>query len=271
MARALDWETANRNDRAHKENIESATPSRKGSNIDLAKRLETAIKLIESEHWTQKKAGIQISVSSANGQCLRKDFSIQAKLKIKPIRKKGVNNIASVLLTICSIPRPPLTGLAKSIFCSPVSAHVLSGGHMKYRIFIINSDNSIDTISQKSFDDFSRRDEPALTRYAGQEIHLAMVFYTLRDKKPDQIIKIDSFRLTVKSDGSIDHDRRLDALGLAINLIAQISNKQITSTPSKTVIDAKSKFDERRRAQYNPEISVIAINHILQKLFRYAT
>jgi hypothetical protein len=31
MARALDWECANRNDRAHKENIGSAILPRKGS------------------------------------------------------------------------------------------------------------------------------------------------------------------------------------------------------------------------------------------------
>lgn len=140
---------------------------------------------------------------------------------------------------------------------------------MSYRIFIINSDNSIDTISQKSFDDFSRRDEPVFTRYAGQDIHVAMVFYTLRDKKPDEIKKIDSFRLTVKNNGAIDHDRRLDALSLSMNLGFEGLNKQFKSTPSKSVIDAKSKFDERRRAQFNPEISAAAINKILQKLFRY--
>ncbi|MCM2607198.1 hypothetical protein PSOLE_09640 [Pseudomonas oleovorans subsp. oleovorans] len=59
MARALDWETANRNDRARKEDIEPVTPPRKGSNIDLAKRLETAIKLIESEQWATKKPGFK--------------------------------------------------------------------------------------------------------------------------------------------------------------------------------------------------------------------
>ena len=142
---------------------------------------------------------------------------------------------------------------------------------MGHRIFIINSDNSIDTISQKSFDDFSRRDEPALTRYAGQEIHVAMVFYTLKDKSPDQIIRIDSFRVAVKNDGSIDHDRRLDSLRLAMNRAGPISNKQTTSTPSKTIIDAKAKFDEKRWAQYHPEIPALAIKHILQKLFRHMT
>jgi len=136
---------------------------------------------------------------------------------------------------------------------------------MGHRIFIINSDNSIDTISQKSFHDFCYRNEPALTRYAGQEIHVAMVLYTLKDKRPDQIISIDSLRLTVKNDGSIDLDRRLDALRLGMNRIDQISTKRTTSTPSKTVIDAKSKFDERRWAQYNPEIPALAIKHILRK------
>jgi len=142
---------------------------------------------------------------------------------------------------------------------------------MAHRIFIINSDKSIDTVSQKSFENFYLRDAPTLTRYASQEIHVAIVFYTLKDKRPDQIMKIDSLRVAVKNDGSLDHDRRLDSILLSMDRTAPISNKQITSTPSKTIIDAKAKFDERRWAQYHPEIPVLEIKHILQKLFRVVT
>jgi len=59
MARALDWETANCNDRARKEDVKPATPPRKGSAIDLAKRLEAAIRLIESEQWATKRPGFK--------------------------------------------------------------------------------------------------------------------------------------------------------------------------------------------------------------------
>lgn len=139
---------------------------------------------------------------------------------------------------------------------------------MAYRIFIINSDNSIDTISQKSFSDFYLRHEPTLTRYAGQEIHIASVYYTLKDKRPDQIIRIESLRIAVENDGSIDLNRKFDSQRLALNLIGS-ALERTTNKPAETVIDAKAKFDERRRAQYNPEISALAIKHILQKLFRH--
>jgi len=90
MARALDWETANRNDRAHKENIEPATPPRKGSNIDLAKRLETAIKLIESEQCTKKKLGFKSQYLVQMASAYEKISASKPSFKSSPLGKKAL-------------------------------------------------------------------------------------------------------------------------------------------------------------------------------------
>lgn len=89
MARALDWQTANRNDRAHKEDIEPAAPPRKGSNIDLAKRLETAIKLIESERWTTKKPRFKSQYLVQMASVYEKISASKPSFKSSPLGKKA--------------------------------------------------------------------------------------------------------------------------------------------------------------------------------------
>ncbi|WP_148057421.1 hypothetical protein [Pseudomonas brassicacearum] len=89
MASALDWETGNRNDRVHKENITPATPPRKGSYIDLAKRLETAIRLIESEQWTKKKPGFKSQYLIQMAKVYGKISKSKPSFKSSPLGKKA--------------------------------------------------------------------------------------------------------------------------------------------------------------------------------------
>lgn len=89
MARALDWECANRKDRAHKENIGPAIPPRKGAVIDLAKRLETAIQLIESEKWTQKKPGFRSQFLLQMASAYEKISASKPSFQSSPLGKKA--------------------------------------------------------------------------------------------------------------------------------------------------------------------------------------
>lgn len=133
-----------------------------------------------------------------------------------------------------------------------------------YRVFIVHSDDSVEHISQKAFEGFFSRNEPSLKKFAGSNIHIAMALYTLKERKPDQVIRIDNMRLTVNTDGSLDEDRSSDALRLAMNRVYPAEERAESMAP---VIDATAKFDERRWEQYNPKLSGPAHKKILERLF----
>ena len=76
--------------------------------------------------------------------------------------------------------------------------------NLGYRIFIVGDDNSIIQISKRSFNDFYLKHKPALQRFSGSVINVATVLYTLDERKPNQIIRIDYMRVKVDSDGADD-------------------------------------------------------------------
>jgi len=133
-----------------------------------------------------------------------------------------------------------------------------------YRVFIVHADNTVESISKKNFDDFLSRRKPVLARFAGCDIHFALVFYTLRSRRPEQIIRIDNMRLTVNGDGTLNDDRSYDAMRLSMKCE---SPKAVTGAASENVVDATAKFDARRWAQYNPQLAGPALKRILQALF----
>lgn len=61
-----------------------------------------------------------------------------------------------------------------------------------HRVFVIAADNNIRSISQKSYERFYLRGEPSLPSFAGSDIHIAVVFYTIANRKPHQIIRMDN-------------------------------------------------------------------------------
>lgn len=133
-----------------------------------------------------------------------------------------------------------------------------------YRVFIVHSDDSIEPIPQKAFKGFFLRNDPNLKKFAGCDIHVAMAIYALKERKPEQIIRIDNMRLTVSEDGSLDEDRSSDALRLSMNRAFPAETPKRASGP---VIDAAAKFDERRWARYHPELSGAAHKRILERFF----
>ena len=140
-----------------------------------------------------------------------------------------------------------------------------------YRIFVVHDDHTVEPISQKSFSAFYLRNEPSLTRFADKSISLAIVFYELRNRKPERIFRIDTQRLNVTADGSLDQERSNDAIRLALNRSGgPFASRAGTKVPGP-VTDATTRFDERRWARYYPQLSGPALGHILRALFGSAT
>ncbi|HCF9805952.1 hypothetical protein ACM79S_25825 [Pseudomonas aeruginosa] len=135
------------------------------------------------------------------------------------------------------------------------------------RIFVVAGDNDIQAVTQKSFDGFFMRGEPSLTSFAGSNIHITVVYYTIANRKPHQIIRMDNLQLTVKADGSMDQERMFDALRASMNLAVAGGITAIQPTQLTTVIDATAKFDEKRWNQFRPKLPGPAMKRILQVLF----
>jgi hypothetical protein len=137
----------------------------------------------------------------------------------------------------------------------------MSIGH---RIFIVEED-AIFPLSQKAFDELYSGKTGILPKYAGQTVLIAIIIYTLYQKKPKSIIQIDCERIRVLGDGSIDKKLEQDGLHLAANLIwIPETNPQ----SSGTVVDAKDRFEKRQWDIRHPKLSEPSYKRILNALFK---
>jgi hypothetical protein len=91
-----------------------------------------------------------------------------------------------------------------------------------------------------------------LPKYAGQTILIAVILYTLQERKPKAIIQIDCERIRILDDGSIDMGHEQDGLHLAANRISLLETKPRSSG---SVVDATAKFEKRQWDARHPKLS----------------
>jgi hypothetical protein len=133
-----------------------------------------------------------------------------------------------------------------------------------HRIFIIE-DNAVVPMSQKTFNAFYFRDEAVLPQFANRTIQLAVILYTLEARKPKEVIRIDSMRVKVRDDGSIDKDDVFKGLHLAANRTGKSIHKP---QAFGNVVDAKASFDQKNWQRRHPKLSGPIEKRILDALFR---
>ena len=136
-----------------------------------------------------------------------------------------------------------------------------------HRIFVIEEDNSIKSISQKSFGDFYLQQKPSLPQFAGRAIVVAIVMYKLENRKPKEIFRIDTLRVRVDQDGSYNQEDSERHSKLIVGRIDRFYGPE-TSASSGSVIDAKAKFESKQWDHLHPEIPGPAYQRILEALFR---
>lgn len=139
--------------------------------------------------------------------------------------------------------------------------------NMGYRFFVVRDDNSIIQISQRSFNDFYLKHKPTLQRFSGSTINVATVIYTLEDRKPKQIIRIDYMRVKVDSDGALDQKQIDDSFRLVANRVGKFIGGKPPADNSGQIVNAIEKFDERRWSQLHPQLPGPAHKRILEILF----
>lgn len=136
-----------------------------------------------------------------------------------------------------------------------------------YRVFVVDKDNEIIQISQQSFNDFHMKNKPSLQRFSGRTISVAVVLYTLENRKPKQIVRIDFVRMKVNDDGALDQEQYFDTLRLAAKRIEKPFAEDPLENISGPVVNAIEKFDARRWSQLHPRLPGPAHTRILEALF----
>ena len=147
----------------------------------------------------------------------------------------------------------------------PVSRHErkyrMSIGH---RIFVVEED-AVFPISQKTFTALYSGKVGALPKFAGQTVKIAVVVYTVEQRKPKTIIQIDCERIRILDDGSIDKKFEHEGLHLAANRMWPL---EANPKSSGNVVDAIARFEERQWDQRHPKLSGPALKRILNALFK---
>lgn len=141
---------------------------------------------------------------------------------------------------------------------------------MGYRIFAVEEDDQIVSVSQKSFNDFYFKHKPSLGRFSERIVHFAIVFYTLAGREPNEIVRIDSMRLKVNPEGALDLEHYYDGLSLVARRLEPLFGDvavEPTSASSGPVINAVAIFDEKRQSQLHPKLSGPVHKRILHALF----
>ena len=139
--------------------------------------------------------------------------------------------------------------------------------NLGYRIFVVNGE-SVVRLSQKSFNDFYILETAALSQYAGHTIVIVTAIYELKNRKPKRIIRMDSQRIKVDTDGTIEKEHLGEGMRLVANRFSSaFEAKPLSATHNSNVVHAQALFDERRWKQRHPELSGPALKKILAILF----
>ena len=136
--------------------------------------------------------------------------------------------------------------------------------NMGYRVFIVEKD-AVFPISQKTFTALYSGKIGALPKFAGQTVQIAVVVYTVHQRKPETIIQIDCERIRILGDGSIDENYAHEGLHLAAN---RMWPSEVNPKSSGKVVDAKARFEERQWDQRHPKLSGPSHERILNALFK---
>lgn len=130
------------------------------------------------------------------------------------------------------------------------------------RYFIFDA-TSATHLSQRIFKDFFFGGLPALPEHAGKAINLATVFLDLENRKPKKILRLETARLQVGPDGSLEEEHFAQAMAAKLSLTRGVKTEDIRSN----VVDASRAFDARRAALASPEVPQQVLHLILQATF----
>jgi len=145
-----------------------------------------------------------------------------------------------------------------------------------YRVFFIQGDD-VNRVSQKAFGSLHLKNNKSMLKYSSQTVLSALVFYELEDRKPKQIVRIDTQKIRFNSDGTLDDCYEQEGLMLVAGRVDKLleetlhhnnqKSRRDGSAANDSVIDATDRFDERRWKQRHPELPGPTMKVILESVF----
>ena len=134
-----------------------------------------------------------------------------------------------------------------------------------YRIFVVEEEG-IRRVSQKTFDDLFFHKKRPFPEVRGRTIDVIAAFYEVENRKPSRVIRLDSMRLKIRPDGSLDEDQQHQICGLAANRIGRAYGEE---QPQETtnVVDATKRFEDKQWQWHHPEIPASVRKRVLDALF----
>ena len=146
-----------------------------------------------------------------------------------------------------------------------------------FRVFFVEG-NEITRISQAKFSSFHSKRNTFLKEYAGKTIVSALVAYETENRKPKQIMRIDTQKIKIDAGGRIDEIYEQEELRLIAgrmdsffnvlpDSVCEAVSEYKSSEKHPVVIEATEKFDERHWRQRHPELSGPVLNKIIDNLF----
>jgi hypothetical protein len=135
---------------------------------------------------------------------------------------------------------------------------------MGHRVFIIDGD-AVEPLSHDRFNALYFRREPALPKFAGRTIQVAVVLYTLERRRPKEILHLQCKRIKIRQDGSIDKKHELESRLLSLD---RAENPHAELERAGNVLQAKTRFNARKWEHRHPKLSGLAHKRILSALFR---
>jgi hypothetical protein len=105
----------------------------------------------------------------------------------------------------------------------------------------------------------------ALPKFAGQTVQIAVVIYTVQQRKPETIIQLDCGKIRILDDGTIDEKYEHEGLHLAANRMWSL---EANPKSFGNVVDAIARFEKRQWDQRHPKLSGPALKRILNALFK---
>lgn len=146
-----------------------------------------------------------------------------------------------------------------------------------YRIFVIEGKHPT-RISQKSFNDFFNRGRNSLSQYSNQIILIAFVVYSTKQRKPCEVLRVDSQKVKVKQDGFLDEEYDTETTFLSMKRFHYSAPFLAEETPTgsslicaknkTTVVDATRRFEERECQQRHPRLSYPVVTAIYSNIFQ---
>lgn len=142
---------------------------------------------------------------------------------------------------------------------------------MSARFYIWDDNKGFKRYSMKGFN-ASYRGLPNkdLIESAEQSLKFVVVFLNMKNRKPVEVIRIDTFKYTVDKDGKFNQDEVMETMRFVVEFVSS-RMKNFNDHRKSNVIWSSGIFAERKyKALYSWELNESQLNQLIGSIFKVA-